>query len=195
MGLFTADEYERANTAVNVKYLSDQEKEVIRHLNLVRMDGTRYYESYIQSFVDRYNAGFTPKIEKSNKYVKSLKSDLKKIKGLSILQPDEKLAKAAAFHAEDMGKTGNTGHNSTDGTDCFQRIKRFIGTEYNIAENCAYGFGNAEDIVPQLLIDNGVTTLGHRKNILNPAMKRVGVGIDTHKVFKFNCVMDFYLGE
>ena len=43
----------------------------------------------------------------------------------------------------------------------------------------------------QLLVDDKVPNFGHRKNILNPAFKKVGVSIRPHKVYHYNCVMEF----
>jgi hypothetical protein len=190
--LFSADELNKANTAANIDYLSSDEKEVIRYLNLARMDGKRFFDSYIQQFIENYNVYYSPKIKPNNSYVKSLKATLYKVQGLSIIVPNEKLSKAAAFHAKDMGNKGKTGHTSSNGTSFTKRMKKLVGTEYYVSENCDYGFNNGLDIVCHLLIDNGVSSLGHRKNILNPDQRMVGVSIYMHKIYKYNCVMDFY---
>ncbi|MCZ6692800.1 MAG: CAP domain-containing protein, partial [Bacteroidetes bacterium] len=63
--------------------------------------------------------------------------------------------------------------------------------EVTIGENCAYGLYSPLDIVMGLLIDEGVSDLGHRKNILNPDYKVIGVAIRPHKSYGTNCVQDF----
>jgi hypothetical protein len=193
--LFTAEELEMANTAAKAKYLTDEEKEVIRYMNLSRMDGKRFFDSYILNFVEEYNKSYSPKIKDNNKYVKSLKATLYKVQGLNLIYPNEKLSKAALYHAKDMGKTGKTGHNSSNGDSFVKRMKKLTGIEYNISENCDYGFNKGLDIVCHLLIDNGVPSVGHRVNILNPKQRLVGVAIWEHKVYKYNCVTDFYFGD
>jgi hypothetical protein len=188
---FSEEELKLANTAVHVNYLSDEEKEVIKYMNLARMDGKKFFDAYIQQFVDQYNQLYTPKIKPNNKYVKSLKKDLYEIKQLPVIAPNKLLTKASVYHAKDMGKTGKTGHNSSDGATFVKRIKRITGIEYNISENCDYGFNKGLDIVCHLLIDNGISKVGHRKNILNSEQRQVGVSIQPHKIYKFNCVTDF----
>jgi hypothetical protein len=190
--LFSDDELEKSNTAANVDYLTSEEKDVIRYMNLARMDGVKFFNSYVQQFVDRYNAEYTPKIKPNNSYLKSLKSDLNKIKNLPLLFPNEKLCKVSLYHAKDMGKSGNTGHNSSNGNSVSKRMLKFLGTEYYLSENCDYGFDKGLDIVCHLLIDNGVSSLGHRVNMLNNQQRFVGVSIWSHKVYNFNCVIDFY---
>ena len=51
--LFTAGEIKSANTAATANYLSDEEKNVILIMNLARIDGQKFYQSYILSFVNR----------------------------------------------------------------------------------------------------------------------------------------------
>ena len=60
-----------------------------------------------------------------------------------------------------------------------------------MGENCSYGYNDSESIVMSLLIDEGVASLGHRKNILSKDFKRVGVAIGKHPTYKYCAVMDF----
>jgi len=60
-----------------------------------------------------------------------------------------------------------------------------------IAENCDYGSTEPLEIVMSLLIDDGIASLGHRKNILHPGLNYVGIAIEKHKTYGVNCVMDF----
>ena len=189
--LFTPVEMGAANTAGSVSYMSDEEKKVVQYMNLARMDGDKFYQSFIPEFLEYYNSTFSDKILPNNKYLVSLKADLKKVKGYVVLQPFKNLYLSATFHAQDMGKLGMTGHNSSDGTDGGKRIKRFYPNASCWSENCSYGMGSAINIVCQLLIDDGVSSLGHRTNILKSVQKKVGVGIAPHKNYRYNCVMDF----
>ena len=47
------------------------------------------------------------------------------------------------------------------------------------------------DSVNQLLIDEGVSNLGHRKNILNPKYTKIGVGVDFHPKYEKVIVIDY----
>lgn len=173
--------FEKANTAVDVNYLSDDEKTVILYMNLARIDG----EWFVKNILNEIDAGaYTA----SN--FKSLKSDLSKSKNLPPLQPGKNLSKAATFHAKDMGQTGGIGHQSSDGTKTFERVKKYAQGGY-MGENCSYGPSDPLAIVLQLLVDDGVPSLGHRKAILSPNYTHVGVSIQPHKVYGYNCVQDF----
>jgi len=175
--------YQKANTAKSVDYMSQDEKDVVLYMNLARINGKWFVKNIIEKHSD-----FTQNEQKS--YVKSLISDLKKTKKLTPLSPLEGLTKAARYHAKDMGRTGKTSHRSSDGTDSFKRIRRFNNGNYQ-GENCQYGYNDPLLIVLDLLIDDGVPSLGHRRNILNPGFKYTGVAIEPHKKYEFNCVQDF----
>jgi uncharacterized protein YkwD len=172
-----------ANTAKDVNYLSSKEKEVILYINLARIDGKWFIENIINKYSDFVN-------ENSKKYVRSLISDLQNSGSLAPLYPAEGLTKAARYHAKDMGETGKTGHRSSDGTSTFTRIKKYAKGGY-MAENCQYGINDPVKIVLDLLIDEGVASLGHRKNILSPNYKYLGVAIEPHLIYGVNCVQDF----
>jgi len=43
------------------------------------------------------------------------------------------------FHNNDIGALGLTGHDSSDGTDCFDRLKRYIPNAMGMAENISFG--------------------------------------------------------
>lgn len=173
--------FKQANTAKDAEYLSEDEKQVVLYMNLARLDG----EWFIKNVLEKYdNGGYS----KSN--VKSLKRDLLKTNNLQALHPSPNLTKSARYHAKDMGKLGKTGHRSSDGTGTFKRIRKYAQGNY-MAENCSYGYKNPVKIVLQLLVDDNVPSLGHRHNILNANYKQVGVAIEPHKTYRFNCVQDF----
>ena len=48
-------------------------------------------------------------------------------------------------------------------------------------ENCAYGGKDGKAHIDQLIIDDGVSSRGHRKNIYNPNFSMVGIAIGPHK--------------
>lgn len=171
-------ELARANTAQNTS-LSQQEKLVFLYCNLARMDGAKFMRTYAA----KYLTG-------GSSYVSSLKRDLQQTKNRPMLYPEKDLCYTAALHAQDMGSHGMIGHNSSDGTDCFDRIGRYYkcGTA---GENCSYGYSDALDIVMQLLIDDGTPSLGHRENILSASYNAMGTSIKTHKGYRYNCVQDF----
>ena len=168
----------KANTAKNISWLSDEEKKIIQLCNLARLNGPLFAETFLTDYlIDK----------KASKYSRSLKKDLNKLDKLQVLEPDKVLHEIARGHAEISGKRGTTGHQRFKSR--YSNLFKQGFTSY--AENCAYGFEDAVKNVMELLIDEGISNLGHRKNILNPEFNAIGVSIIPHKRYQFNCVMSF----
>ena len=177
---WTKEIVKEANTAENIEYLDKEEKMVIFYCNLVRKNGNLFASTFLENYVDS-------KQLKKNDYVTSLYKDLNSVKDLPLLESQKDLYEIAKEHAINSGKTGHVGHKGFD-----KRFKNVLGKKYyTIAENCDYGNDKALDIVMSLLIDEGIPSLGHRKNILEEKMNSIGVSIRIHKTYRFNCVMDF----
>jgi len=102
---------------------------------------------------------------------------LKAIKGLPLFKTSPGLCQAAKDHVNDQGPKGGFGHRRSDGS-------QFWG------ENISYGKDTAEEIVIQWLIDDGVPDRIHRKNLLNPYYRYIGVGCGYHSRYNIMGVMD-----
>jgi uncharacterized protein YkwD len=171
---------EKANTAADFEYYSDEEKKVVFFMNLARLDGNLFTETLLDTYVAANGT-------ENSSYLRSLYRDLRKVEGLPVLIPEEDLTSIAQGHATESGRTGHVGHKGFD-----ERFEPFMGAPYNnVGENASYGHASAIDIVITLLIDEGVKNVGHRVNILKPEFNSVGVAIREHKRYRFNCVIDF----
>lgn len=170
---------EKANTAKNAIYLKDEEKQVIYYTNLARADGRLFADTYLKWYLESGNIH-------SNSYILSLEQNLQNIKDLPMLFPDKDLYDIAREHAVKSGKSGQKGHQG------FKKRFRQLDRSYMyFGENCYYGRDNPLVIVIKLLIDDEVSDLGHRQNMLEPLFNSVGVCIMPHKTYGYNCVMDF----
>ncbi len=96
--------------------------------------------------------------------------------------------------ARDQGPRGSTGHVGSDGSQPWDRVARYGDWEGEIAENVAYGFDTARDVVVQLIIDDGVRGRGHRVNIFKPEFRVVGVSCGNHARYGTVCVMTYSVG-
>lgn len=186
------------NTAANVSYLSSIEKEVIFEINLFRSNPAEYAEKYIAPLANRYKGKLlyypNDKPLQTKEGAKALIEcvrELKKAAPLPIVYPSQGLTKAATDHVKDQSKTGRTGHKGSDNSDSKKRIERYGDWKVRIAENIAYGGISARQIVIYLLVDDGQYDRGHRKNLLQPDFKMVGVSYGNHPVYKNMVVMDF----
>lgn len=168
------------HTAVNSEYLNEEEQKVVLFMNMARYDGSLFEETFLNTYLKDNNM-------EMSKYVKSLIRDLKKTSGLLPLQIEEDLTAVAQGHAKKTGKAGRVGHQGFN-----KRFEPLMGNPYNhVGENCSYGYEKAIDIVLSLLIDEGISDVGHRKNILGEGFNSVGVAIRSHKDYRVNCVIDF----
>ena len=93
----------------------------------------------------------------------------------------------AKGHAIKSWETGHVGHDGFN-----ERFKDVYSSKYfTVAENCDYGNSKAMGVIMSLLIDEGIPSLGHRINILHEEMNSIGVSLQPHSEYRYNCVMDF----
>lgn len=101
------------------------------------------------------------------------------------------LSRAAQDHCNDCGPAGHFGHTGFNGSTMGQRIEKHCSWGITIGENIGYGYDTAEDIVLQLIVDDGVPGRGHRINIMKPEFEFIGVGFGPHTAMRTICTMDF----
>jgi uncharacterized protein YkwD len=192
---------ETLDTAANADYLTGVEKDVVLEMNKARSDPKKYAELYIRPMLKYYSGKnysepghITIVTQEGTAAVNACISALSKSKSAGVLSAEKGIWLAAKDHAIDQSKTGRTGHDGSDGSDPFTRMKRYGGGYTTAGENCAYGPNTGRDIVAQFLIDDGVPSRGHRKNIMNAAFTQTGVSVQTHPEFRYCCVIDYANG-
>ncbi len=91
--------------------------------------------------------------------------------GLSALTWDSSLAAVAEAHSLDMAQNNFFSHTNLKGQSPFDRMKAF-GISYSYAaENIAAG-----QKTPESVMNSWMNSEGHRNNILNGNLTRLGVG-------------------
>lgn len=174
----------KANSARGVDYMNEEEKQVVYYINLCRTNPKLFSADILTEYLKETGT-------KKDKVVKELMDELENTQPLLMLNPSLELTEMARAHAKDMGETGRTGHTGTDGRTFKERADVASKVFNGMNENANYGNEKGLDIVIDLLIDRNVPHAGHRKNILDPEMLHIGVAIEPHKRFGFNCVQDF----
>lgn len=92
--------------------------------------------------------------------------------GCPVLTVNAKLTKAAQDHSEDMAAHSNMSHTGSDGSDPGERITRAGYQWSTYAENVAYGYGTAAQVM-----DGWMNSPGHKRNILDCNVKEIGIGL------------------
>lgn len=170
--------YLNLNTARDSNYLTGMEKDLIWILNLIRRDP----QLFLRTVLLNPKSEFYQSPPNRNSYYTSLIKDLQKQKpNRTPLLPDQLLFQSAFCHALNSGKTGYVGHDR----------KWNCKTSFR-GECISYGFDDALDIIMQLLIDDGIPSLGHRSICLSSTYDQLGVSIQPHTAYSYNAVLDFY---
>ncbi|MDR1169721.1 MAG: hypothetical protein LBK97_02675 [Prevotellaceae bacterium] len=178
-------DYQIANTAKDVSYLTIEEKEIFYYLNLVRINPPLFAQTYAFGYNgdNGWSKGYAWEERKE-----SLIDELLFMEPVSIIYPDDNLYEMAHCFAYEAGLLGITGHDRSQ-TSC--------NKGYN-AECCQYGGApNGLSIIMSLLIDAGENNaaLLHRRILLENRSMVMGASIQPHKNYRTNAVLDFGISK
>ncbi|MBP5482394.1 MAG: hypothetical protein J6Y22_11670 [Paludibacteraceae bacterium] len=187
--LFTDEEMKYANTAADADYMSPAERQMVLLCNLARLDGDRFAQEYLTPYLKG----------ETSENIQSLYEDLRNTRDLPMFVPLKELHQAAAYHIQEMKESQQFEHSSPNGDSPGTRIKKFVQNVRATSENIGARTSSKDlalDFTLQLLVDNGVESLGHRKTILgkgNIVYDRIGVALGEGPVdgYKYVCVQDF----
>jgi uncharacterized protein YkwD len=178
-------------------YLSPLEQKVIAQMNLARTNPAAWAAN-LESRIGFYNGkmlqvpGEIP--IRTNEGVKAVEEAIRFLRAARSLRPlkvSRGLSLAAKDHVKDQGPKGLTGHSGSDGSDPFARMNRYGQWQRAAGENISYGDRTAEDIVLSLIIDDGVRSRGHRKNMFNPDYLITGVAFGEHVKYGAMCAISY----
>jgi uncharacterized protein YkwD len=181
-------------------YLSSLEKQVVQEINLARTNPDGY-----AAFLKELKLHFIGKtiVQPGNVHIKTQEGVtaveeairfLRSVRPLPPLQPSRGMSLGARDHVRNTGPAGNLGHEGSNGSQADDRVSRYGSWQKRIGENISYGTYGARDIVMNLIVDDGVPSRGHRKNIFNPDYRVVGVACGYHATYKTMCVITFAAG-
>jgi uncharacterized protein YkwD len=213
------------NTAKGCYYMKPEEREMIYEINRLRSNPGSYLQyiqpmlddakKYLKNYgkgPKRYSLTFRYTHKDGNmittidtnwhysneeevKALQTLVNDLKKMKKLSVLQPDSGIYCAAQKHADDQdGHNWTLMHTGSDGSNPWDRILQFspsmsFGNE-NIAGQSGV-YATPRGFVIQLLVDSGIPGYGHRYNILDPEWTHIGCVMRDQKGVMDWCIQNF----
>jgi hypothetical protein len=151
--------------------LNTREKAFFYWANLFRKNPKEFGDKIIKPYLasdSRYD----------NRFSKSLFRDLDKSNGpLPFFFPDAVLQNLCENHCLDLQRNGGRlSHRSSSGKSFSDRVDG-LSDVFCSAENLFAGYSSTLEAIIVLLIDSGVESLGHRKNLMNPHMERMWVSI------------------
>jgi uncharacterized protein YkwD len=114
---------------------------------------------------------------------------LRQTKPMGTLLPSSGMTLGARDHVKDQAPRGLMNHKGTDGTMAWDRVSRYGDWKTKISENMTFGPSTPHDVVAALVVDDGISDRGHRKNILDPDVKVVGISCGPHKALRVMCDM------
>ena len=178
----SAVDFIKINTAINEVGINEMDKEMIKEINYVRQY-PKEYSKLISEYLDNQSKSWQGLSKEEYEAGIELIEELKILNPLQLLFPKRCVYISAKKHGEDCNNRGFTDHTGSDGSSPFSRISSFC-TNLTGSENIVGGIKNVRVLVIQLLIDSGISSRGHRYNILNPNWKYVGCygfqGIDMY---------------
>ena len=153
--------------------IAGEENQVLEDVNLVRQDPRAFYSRYVRPYIQKHP-------EFTSYYTRSLRKELENSQPVPPLRISPTMQKTAAYQANDLQRYQGQrlDHTSSNGMTFEDRMRRAgVGCA---AENLYSADRTTPmQMVLDLLVDFRVRSLGHRKNLLNPMYKSIGISL-TH---------------
>ena len=155
---------------------------VIREINLAR-ENPQLYATFVEEARPFHMIEHGRAVDEAVRF-------LKHVRPLPPLAISTGMSRAAADHcAEQVG--GQLGHDGNDRSTPGDRISRYGAWSTTWGENISYCQKTARGVVIALIIDDGVRSRGHRKNIFNSKFSCAGAAFGPHARYRTVCTIDF----
>src|SRR5215471_1317905 len=175
------------------------EQELVREINALRAD-PQYYGSLLEKWKPFFH-GRRMVVEHNGRThdedtQEGLAAVEEAVEVLSSAHPARTLTlstglcRAARDHVRDQGPRGAVGHTGSDGSTPSDRLLRYVGNPSRLGEVIRYDRQTARDMVRDWLVDDGIRGRGHRRNLLNPDYRRIGVACGMHTAYGAMCAVD-----
>ena len=110
------------------------------------------------------------------------------------LKLDEKLTMAATDLVNDIGPKGLVSHEDSNGNFVSERIEKYTEWDTSCFECVDLGGRTAQEVLVNMLVDDGVRQREHRNNLFSMNYAFVGVGSGYHKEYGVFSVIVFVGG-
>jgi uncharacterized protein YkwD len=189
-------------SSVNTGFLSPAENDLLAEINLARTQ-PQQYAAYVEEF-KKYYQGMRLLLPGRQRAISTFEgvaavddaiAFLRAAQPITPLEAAEPAFLAAKDHALDLIKNGITGHIGSDGTKPNDRVDRYGHWLGSIGEAIVYKTDDtARNNVIGLIIDDGNTARGHRKDLFNPDYHFAGLSISEPGAAGRICVIAYVSG-
>jgi uncharacterized protein YkwD len=176
---------------------SPQERDILAEINLARTNPAVYL-TYLEDFKKLYHGKEIRYVDGStlvtNEGLSALEEAITFVRSVQPLPPLELrkgLILGAQDHVNDLVKTGQSGHRGSDGSMLEDRLNRYGNWSVSVGEDIVYRSRKAREDVIALIIDDGVKSRGHRKNIFKSDFHVVGLALGSSTKTPPMCVITF----
>ena len=170
---------------IDYNYLKN---ELFNLINSVRQNPSSFIpvlktqQEYVNEENVMYRPGEVP--IQLNESKENLFSDaINYLSNLNELPPFEynkNLENAADDLVKDSGPKGLISHQDSKGYFCSDRVENYCEWEESLNELLNYAGGNAEDILTDLIIDDGIEDRSHRMSLFGEKYKYIGISCGPH---------------
>jgi len=161
---WSTEQLNKANTAKDISYLTEAERDAIMYINLARLYPKEFAKYEVANYFGTEKYG---DYLKDSEFRKSLLETLNSMDPVNPLSFDQKCYESAKCFAKEKSVTGERGHT------------RNTCEKSGYAECISYGMESGKDIAMQWLIDHQVESLGHRNICLNSKYTTIGIGVES----------------
>ena len=166
-----------------------------------------------QNILRKNPKSFIPKLEKSLNYyqnnilskdneipiptyeginaVKDAINFLKNQEPVQELIYSEEMSLSCKDLVNDIGPKGLITHEGTEIKNIYNRLEKYCDWDGVIAENLDFGFKIPENIIMNMIIDDGDENRYQRKNLFYPDFKYVGIGVGPHRDYGICVVIEY----
>lgn len=179
-----------------LRHSTTEEQFVVTELSRVRLHPKEYAKwlrtqlKYFQGTLWRLPEHVPIRTQEGPAALQELIDFLESTPVIGPLHWNEGLSHAARQLVLEQGPTEQTGHKGPNGSTMQSRLLKFGLYQSLAGEVINYGDEKPRWTVMQLLIDDGVASRGHRKNIFNPEFHVAGAAIGLHAGYGTMTVVD-----
>jgi uncharacterized protein YkwD len=173
------------------------EQEIFKLQNEIRKDSQSYVEKlenslkfYQNNILSRENEIPIPTYE-GVEAVKDAITFLKNQQPVPELAYSKEMSLSCKDLINDIGPKGLVSHEGIENKNLYNRLEKYCDWDGAIAENLDFGFKIPENIIMNMVIDDGDEKRYQRKNLFYPDFRYVGIGVGPHREYGICVVIEY----